>query len=120
MTDSEQQNAGDSKGDPPVGLPMYLSLGDKLVIQPLNTLARNAIAHKDPALVKRAVTKALQCRADKEGVYRETGCVVYWKPSAIPFHIEFEISVSNKTCQHLVSIGTIKAKDPVCMPSELF
>lgn len=99
---------------------MYLSLGDRGIIQPLNTQARNAIAHKNPDLVKRAVTKALQRRADKEGFYKEKGCLVLWKPSAIPFHIEFELSVSKKTCQHLVSIGTIKARDPVCIHLEIF
>ena len=52
-------------------------------------------------------------KLQNEGLYEGTDCVVHWKPSAIPFHVEFEISVSNDTCQHLVSIRSIKAKDRV-------
>ncbi|CAF9919369.1 MAG: hypothetical protein ALECFALPRED_001141 [Alectoria fallacina] len=117
ITGSEQQSTGASqsqdKSNPIIGLPIYLFHGDKGVIQPLNVPARNAIAHKSPALVKHAVAEAFQRRANKVGFYYEdTNCAVRWKPSAIPFHIEFEISVSNNICQHLASVRNIKAKDP--------
>ncbi len=117
ITDSEQQNPGvsqsQSEGNPSVGLSIYLVHGDRGVIEPLNVPARNAVAHKNPALVKDAVAKALQRQANKEGLYENVDCVVHWKPSAIPFHIEFEICASNKTCQHLASVRNSKAKDQV-------
>ena len=117
ITDSEQQNPGvsqsQSEGNPSVGLSIYLVHGDRGVIEPLNVLARNAVAHENPALVKDAVAKALQRQANKVGLYEDVDCVVHWKPSAIPFHIEFEISTSNKSCQHLASVRNSKAKDQV-------
>ena len=63
--------------------------------------------------MKHVVAKALQRQANKNGLYEDTDCVVHWKPSAIPFHVEFEISVLNDTCQHLVSVRSIKEKDLV-------
>ena len=120
ITDSEQQNAGAGKnqgeGSPRAKVPIYLFHKDDGVIQPLNVPARNAIVHKSPALVKYAVANALQCQANQEGLYNDTGCVVHYRPSSIPFHIEFEISASNNTCQHLASVRNIKAKDPVSTP----
>ena len=117
ITDSEQQFPGtsqsESEGNPLVALPIYLFHGDRGVIQPLNVPARNQIAHNNPALVKHAVAKALQRQANKGGLYEDVDSVVHWKPSAIPFHIEFEISASNKNCQHLASVRNIKAKDQV-------
>ena len=71
------------------------------------------MAHKSPALVKHAVTEALQRQANKKGVFEGTDCVVRWKPSAMPFLIEFEVSASKDTCQHLVSVRHIPEKDPV-------
>ncbi len=116
ITDSEQQKPGVSQsqneGNQLVGLCIYLVHGEG-VVEPLNVPARNAVAHKNPALVKDAIAKALQRQANKEGFYEDEDCVVYWKPSAIPFHIEFEISASNKTCQHLASVRNSKAKDQV-------
>lgn len=95
------------------GLPLYLVHGDRGVIQPLNVPARNQIVHENPALVKKALATAFQRQADKKGCYEAADCVVRWKQSGIPFHIEFEISASNNTCQHLASVRNIKAKDPV-------
>lgn len=117
ITDSEQQTPGasqsESEGNPLVALSIYLLHGDRGVIQPLNVPARNEVAHKNPAFVKHAVAKALQRQANKAGLYEDVDCVVHWKPSAIPFHIEFEISASIKNCQHLASVRNIQAKDPV-------
>ena len=97
------------------GLPIYLVRGDKGVVQALNVPARNEVAHKNPDLLKHALAKAFQRRADKEGLHEDVECVVRWKPSAIPFHIEYEISASGNTCQHLASVRKITAKDPVSM-----
>lgn len=74
---------------------------------------------KSPALVKHVVAEALQRQANKEGLYEDADCVVHWKPSAIPFHVEFEIIVLNDTCKHLVSVRSIKAKDRVSMQPTL-
>ena len=123
ITDSEKQDAG-ARQCPDEGksagegkllprVPIYLFHEGKRVIEPLNAPARNEVMRKNPALVKHVVAKALQRRANKEGRYEDTDCVVHWKPSVIPFHIEFEISVSNDTCQHLVSIRKIKEEDLV-------
>lgn len=115
--ESGQKNPGASQNqvdqNPLIGVPIYVFHGDKCVFQPLNVPARNEIAHRSPALLKHAVAKAFQRQANKEGLYEDTDCVVRWKPSAIPFHIEFEISASNNTCQHLASVRNVKAKDPV-------
>lgn len=117
IADSDGKSAGASQSQvestPLIELPIYLLQEAKGVIQPLNVPARNAIAHKNPALVMHAVAEAFQRRANKEGFYEGTDCVVRWKPSVIPFHIEFEMSVSNRTCQHLASVRKIKAEDPV-------
>ncbi len=99
-------------------MPIYLVDKGKGIIQALDVPGRNALAHKSPALVKHAVAEALQAlqrEANKVGLYKGTNCVVHWKPSAIPFHIEFEISASDSICQHLASIRRITAKDPVSM-----
>ena len=124
ITENEQQNAGASQcpgeGKSPGNLlnhlPIYLLHEGKGIVEPLNAPARNEVVRKNPALVKHVVAKALQRRANvflKEGLHEDTDCVVHWKPSAIPFHVEFEISVSNDTCQHLVSVRNIKEKDLV-------
>lgn len=117
IADSEQGNTDASQspdeGNPLSRLPIYLFHGDKRIIQPLNVPARNEVAHKSPALVKHVVAKALQHQANKEGLYEDTDCVIHWKPSAIPFLVKFEISVSKDTCQHLVSVRTINTKDLV-------
>lgn len=125
ITDSEKQDAGarqcpDEGKSPGEGnlltrLPIYLFHEGKHIIEPLNAPARNEVMRKNPALVKHVVAKALQRRAKtfKEGLYEDTDCVVHWKPSVIPFHVEFEISVSNDTCQHLESIRNIKEEDLV-------
>ena len=116
ITDSQQKNAETGqiqRGDiPSGGIPIYL-LRDKSVLQPLNVPERNAIAHKSPNLLKHVVAEAFQRQANKEGLYKDKDCVVRWKPSAIPFHIEFQISVSGNTCQHLASVRSNTAKDPV-------
>lgn len=91
---------------------MYL-LRDERTVEPLNVPARNITAHKSPNLLKHVVAEAFQRQANKEGRYQDKDCVIRWKPSAIPFHIEFETSVSGKTCQHLASVRSITAKDPV-------
>ncbi|KAF6230414.1 hypothetical protein HO133_004756 [Letharia lupina] len=117
IAENEQNNAGarqsQGEGNPLSRLPVYSFHGDKGVIQPLNAPARNVIAHTRPALIKHAVASAFRRQANKKGLYADTDCVVHWKPSAIPFHIEFEINASNNTCQHLASVRNIKAKDPV-------
>lgn len=119
-TNSEKQDAGarrsqgEDEGNPRLGVSIYLFNADKGVIEPLNVPARNTIVHNSPALVKHAVANTLQRQANKKGLYEHTsGCVVHWKPSAIPFHIEFEVSVSKNTCQHLASVRNIKAKNAV-------
>ena len=81
ITGSEQQSTGASQSqdesNPIIGLPIYLFHGDKGVIQPLNVPARNAIAHRSPALVKNAVAEAFQRQANKVGFYYEdTDCAV--------------------------------------------
>lgn len=111
ITDSEQHNTRaihfQGKSKLLIGLPIFLLHTEKSIIQPLNVPARNAIAHKSPALVKHAVAEAFQRQADKEGLYEEKDCVVHFKPSAIPFHVQFQISASNITCQHLASVRNI-------------
>ena len=97
------------------GLPIYL-IRDKRFVQPLNVSARNAIAHRSPVLLKHAVAEAFQRRANKTGLHQDTDCVVRWKSSAIPFHIEFEVSASGNTCQHLASVKNITSSDPVSAP----
>lgn len=123
VTDSEQPNPGASQcsdegkssgeGNLLPRIPIYILREGKHTIEALNAPARNEVMRKNPALVKHVVAKALQRRANKEGRYEDTDCVVYWKPSVIPFHVEFEISVSNDTCQHLVSSRNIKHEDLV-------
>ena len=97
------------------GIPIYL-VRDRRFIQPLNVSARNAIAHRSPVLIKHAIAEAFQRRANKTGFHQDTDCVVRWKPSAIPFHIEFEISASGNTCQHLASVRKITSSDVVSVP----
>ena len=119
ITEIGQQNteASQSQGEDKLStrLPIYL-VRDKRFIQPLNVSARNAIAHRSPILLKHAVAEAFQRRANKTGLHEDTDCVVRWKPSAIPFHIEFEISASGNTCQHLASVRNITSSDPVSAP----
>ena len=69
--------------------------------------------HKSPALLKQVIAEAFRSQANQEGRYEDTGCVVCWKPSVIPFHIEFEISASGNLCQHLASVRHIKTEDAV-------
>ena len=112
--DQKKAEASQSQGEDKLstGLPIYL-VRDKRFIQLLNVPARNAIAHRSPILLKHAVAEAFQRRANKTGLHQDTDCVVRWKPSAIPFHIEFEISASGNTCQHLASVRNITSSDPV-------
>ena len=113
----ESAEASQSQGKDKVstGLPIYL-VRDQRIIQPLNVSARNAIAHRSPVLIKHAIAEAFQRRANRTGLHQDTDCVVRWKPSAIPFHIEFEISASGNTCQHLASVRKITSSDPVSVP----
>ena len=119
VNDGEKQNGGVPQikydGKALDGIPIYLVRGDKGTVQALNVPARNEVAHKSPSLLKRAVEMAFQSQANKEGLHEDIDCVVRWKPSAIPFHIEFEISVSGNICQHLASVRKITARDPVSM-----
>ena len=119
LTDDGQQSAeaSYSQGEDkiPTGLPIYL-VRNKRIIQPLNVSARNEIAHRSPSLLKHAVAEAFQRRANKTGLHQDSDCVVRWKPSVIPFHIEFEISASGNTCQHLASVRNITSSDPVSAP----
>ena len=115
ITDSEQPAPSQLQWESNllIDLPIYLVNGEKNVIQPITVPARNATVHNNPALVKHAIAKALQLQADQEGLHEGTDFVVQWKRSVIPFHIEFDLSVSNKTCQHLASVRNIKTKNPV-------
>ena len=111
--DQKLTGAGQTQGaKPQFEIPLYV-IGDTGTIRPLNILARNVVAHNSPGLLKHAVAEAFQRRANKTGLYKDTDCVVRWKPSAVPFHIEFEISTSGNTCQHLASVRNITASDTV-------
>ena len=96
-------------------IPLYLVRQDKGVVEPLNVPARNAMVHKSPALLKQFVAEALQSQANKDGFFEGSECFVRWRPSVIPYHIEFNISASDDTCQHLASVRGITEKDPVSM-----
>ena len=114
VTVGEQDQPGNSEHEFQMsGVPMYLIRGEEGVFQALNVPARNEVAHKSPGLLKDIVAKALQRQAQIEGSYKGTEIVVHWKGSAIPFHIEFEFSVLNKTCLHLASIRNVKTNGPV-------
>ena len=94
-------------------VPIYLLRGEEGVFQALNVPARNELARRSPGLLKGIVAKALQRQAQTEGSYKGTDIVVHWKGSEIPFHIEYEFSVLNKTCYHLASIRNVKTNGPV-------
>lgn len=119
ITNSEPQDPGPNQSpDEDIlwdGLPIYVVNKSKgnTIVQPLNVPARNTLAHTSPNLIKHAVAESLRRQANKEGTCSNSGCIVHWKPSAIPFHIEFVISVSRKICQHLASVRKIPGKDPV-------
>ena len=86
---------------------------DKTWFQLLNSKDRNAIAHEIPGLIRYAKTEGFQRRAIQRGLHKDKDCVVRWKPSAIPFLVEFKISVSGNRCQHLVSVKKLTASDLV-------
>ena len=118
-TAGQSQDKGKSLHELPI---YYVSKASKdqntRTVQPLNAAARNEIAHKNPDLLKRAKAEALESlkrQANKEGLFEDTDCLVRWKPSTIPFHIEFETSASGEFCQHLVCVKNIPGKDPVSM-----
>lgn len=107
---SQPQTQGEDKL--PTGLPIYL-VRDQRFVHRLNVSARNAIAHRSPTLLKHALAESLQRRANMTGLYQDTDCIVRWKPSAIPFLVEFKLSASGNTCQHLASVRNITSGDPV-------
>ena len=110
----EQDQPGDSEHEFQLSrVPIYLIRGEEGVFQALNVPARNEVAHKSPGLLKGIVAKALQRQAKIEGSFKGTDIVVHWKGSEVPFHIEFEFCVLNKTCYHLASIRNVKTNGPV-------
>ena len=114
VTVAEQEQTEDSEHQLQMsGVPIYLIRGEEGVFEALNVPARNEVAHKSPGLLKGIVAKALQRQANIEGSYKGTDIVVHWTGSGIPFHIEFEFSVLNKTCYHLASIRNVKTNGPV-------
>lgn len=113
ITVGEQDQPGDSEHEFQLSrVPIYLIRGEEGVFQALNVPARNEVARKSPGLLKGIVAKALQRQAKLEGSFKGTDIVVHWKGSEIPFHIEFEFCVLNKTCYHLASIRNLKTNGP--------
>lgn len=82
-------------------------------VHALNTEARNAMMRNNPTLLRNTIASGLRGLADRQGTYREQGCVVSWKPSFVPFHQEYTIKRSSRRCQHLASIRNQMARDPV-------
>ena len=87
--------------------------GEIRFTEPLNRAARNDMVRKDPSIVQTAIASARSVLADKEGIYREAGCTISWKPAFIPYHIHFTVRSSETECQHLASATNRTLRDPV-------
>ncbi len=102
--------------DDTVGPQLVLLLGneDTILSQTLTKEQRNIVVRNNPAaIVSACQIVAQKQRANREGSYEEAGCVLTWRPSFIPFHIEYTFMRQTEKCQHLASVKDPKTKNPV-------
>jgi hypothetical protein len=64
----------------------------------------------DPAALKRLVRERLQSRVEPIGRKAISGRVVSWRPSCIPFHVEYSINFVSEGVglTHLASARVVK------------
>lgn len=131
MTDDEKvasikafiQQAGASQEldlSMPTDVPQYyvVQTSTQRALVPLNVAARNELVHANHALIKSFSSDALSYSVDKKGSYQDDDYITHWKPSSIPFHLDFEISSSNDTCLHLASARKLCKQKPVSIQDE--
>ncbi len=75
-----------------------------------DVMTGNALVRNDPAALKQILRERLQSRVEHTGRKAISGSVIIWKPSCIPFHVEYTIKlVSQGVClTHLASVRVVK------------
>ena len=80
---------------------------------------RNEAVRNDPIGVITTFQAAkLKAIAYQQGSYGEAEALVSWKPSFLPFVLEYTIACDEHECQHLASVNDRRTRDPVCSCSQ--
>ena len=89
---------------------------------PSDVAARNALVHNDPTSIKRLVRERLQSHVNHAGRKAISGNVILWRPSFLPFHLEYTVSftATDAQCAHLVSARTMVSQDLVSTQLNIF
>lgn len=64
----------------------------------------------DPAALKRLIRERLQSRVENSGRKAISGRVIFWRPSCIPFHVEYTVNLVSQGVglTHLASARVVK------------
>ena len=95
---------------------IYLIHGskDSLLLHTLDKEQRNSVVRQNPiAIVTACQNAAFREVVNRHGAYRGDEVVALWRPSFLPFHLEYTVVRDGMTCQHLVSARDRRVKEPV-------